>query len=305
MTGDYPWVHDPSTIVFSDGKYHLFATGEFIPTRNSRDLIHWEKGPAILQEVPAWMRQLVPKADGKFVWAPDIIRNKNQWWLFYSYSTFGSQTSAIGLLSNPTLDPRNPAYKWTDRGLVIATDGKQKSNAIDPALIFDGENLWMSYGSWDKGGILVVQLDSTTGKPLNAPKTIAAGQATGPEAPYIYFRGGYFYLFENEGFCCKGANSTYRVMMGRAKNIGGPYLDKNGKDLARGGGSVFLDSDGAQIGPGHVGIVSQGGVEKVSFHFYRRQIQRRADSGNPGFGVEQRRLARRSPRNKRRALRAV
>ena len=282
LTGDFAWVHDPSRFVFSESKYYLFTTGELIPTRVSRDGIHWEKGASVLEKVPDWMRQQVPRADGKFVWAPDIIRNQNQWWLFYSYSTFGSQTSAIGLLSNSTLNPQNPNYKWSDLGLVLATDGGQKSNAIDPAPIFDeAGRLWISYGSWDKGGIKVVQLDKTTGKPVNQPQTIAAGQATGPEAPYLYFRGGTYYLFENEGFCCKGANSTYRVMMGRAKTIGGPYLDKEGVDLARGGGSVFLDSDGVQIGPGHVGIASYGGVERVSMHYYDGQ-----SNGVPTLGIQ-------------------
>lgn len=272
LTGDIAWIHDPSRAIECEGKTYIYTTGAGIPSRVSRDGIHWEKGEPVLADVPDWMKKLVPAADGKTVWAPDIIRVQNEYWLFYSYSTFGSQTSAIGLLSNATLDPRKPNYKWQDRGLVIATKGTQNSNAIDAAPILDAQGaLWLAYGSWNQGGILVVPLDSKTGKPMGAPQSIASGQTTGPEAPYLHFRDGYFFLFENEGFCCRGLNSTYRIMMGRSHDIRGPYLDKSGKRLDQGGGSVFLESAGAIVGPGHVGIWSDGAIEKVTFHFYDGQ----------------------------------
>ncbi len=274
------WVHDPSRALECDGKFYLYTTGEFIPSRVLSDLIRWEKGPNVLEKVPDWMKKLVPKADGKFVWAPDVIKSKDEYWLFYSYSTFGSQTSAIGLLSNSTLDPSKPDYKWEDKGLVLATNGTQKANAIDPAPVFDGQKLWLSYGSWDKGGIHLVQLDAQTGKPLGAPFSIASGQPTGPEAPYLTFHDGYFYLFENEGLCCKGLNSTYRVMMGRARDVAGPYLDKNGKELDKGGGSVFLETEGEIVGLGHIGIVVRAGLERVTFHYYGGQT-----NGVPTLGT--------------------
>lgn len=272
LTGEIARVHDPSRMVECEGKYYIYLTGVGIPSRVSDDGIRWEVGAPVLTEVPDWMKKLVPKADGKFIWAPDVIRVRDEYWLFYSYSTFGSQISAIGLLSNVTLDPKKPDYKWQDRGLVIATNGTQNSNAIDAAPIFDSKGeLWLSYGSWNRNGILIVPLDAQTGKPTGAPQSIAAGQATGPEAPYLHFRDGYYYLFENEGHCCRGLNSTYKIMMGRSRDIRGPYLDKTGKRLDENGGSVFLESAGALIGPGHVGIWSDGAVEKVTFHFYDGQ----------------------------------
>ena len=280
-TGETLWVHDPSRALECDGKFYLYTTGDYIPSRVSKDGIHWEKGANVLDKLPDWIKQLVPRADGKVVWAPDVIKNQNEYWLFYSYSTFGSQTSAIGLLSNSTLNPNHPDYKWSDRGLVVATDGKQQANAIDPAPIFDEAGaLWMSYGSWNKGGIQLVELDKTSGKPLGEPTSIAGGQATGPEAPYLHFRGGYYYLFENEGLCCQGLNSTYRVMMGRSKNIAGPYLDRAGRELGQGGGTVFLETAGEMIGPGHIGIASREGLEMVTYHYYGGQT-----NGVPALGA--------------------
>jgi arabinan endo-1,5-alpha-L-arabinosidase len=56
-------------------------------------------------------------------------------------------TSAIGLATNPTLDPDDPAYLWTDQGFVVRTQDGDGYNAIDPAAFHDGDgSLWMTIG---------------------------------------------------------------------------------------------------------------------------------------------------------------
>lgn len=52
--------------------------------------------------------------------------------------------------------------------------------------------------------------------------------------------------------------------MGRSTSITGPYYDKDGVNCANGGGSVFLETDGRYIGPGHFGY----GESKLTYHFY-------------------------------------
>ena len=89
------------------------------------------------------------------------------------------------------------------------------------------------------------------------------------EAPYIYKNGEYYYLFVNHGKCCNGINSTYFIVAGRSKNIGGPYFDKNGKDMLNGGGSVILKTEGRYIGPGHAGILTTSEYGDIfTYHFY-------------------------------------
>ena len=46
------------------------------------------------------------------------------------------------------------------------------------------------------------------------------------------------------------------------------YLDKVGADLIADGGSLFVDTDGAFIGPGHAGIFSEKGTNWFGMHFY-------------------------------------
>lgn len=282
LTGDFLWVHDPSRITHCNGKYFIYCTGDNVPMRYSTDLTTWKNGKSVLERVPEWAHQAVPKARGQNAWAPDVLLVGKKYFLFYSYSTFGSRMSVIGLVTSPTLDPDSPDYKWTDQGLVMASTDSSRFNAIDPAPLLDADGaLWLTFGSWNRGGIQLVKLDKTTGKPMGQPVSIVAGQSTGPEAPYLHFHGGYYYVFENEGLCCKGMDSTYQIMMGRSKAITGPYLDKNGKELAHGGGTLFLGSDGDKIGPGHVGIYSADGQDRLTFHYYGSLV-----NGVPSLGLE-------------------
>ncbi len=64
------------------------------------------------------------------------MEHDGTWYLYYAASTFGSNTSVIGLMTNTTLDPDDPDYAWVDRGEVVrSTVGQDNFNAIDPAVI--------------------------------------------------------------------------------------------------------------------------------------------------------------------------
>lgn len=281
LTGDI-LAHDPSRIVKCDGKYYFYCTGPDCPMHVSTDLIHWQIGPAVLSEIPAWAREKVPDNKGDWIWAPDVIYLNNKYYLFYAFSTFGRKVSVIGLAASPTLDSTSPNYHWTDMGEVVSSNDQSDYNAIDPCPVLDDHgDLWLSFGSWFGKGIVLVKLDKATMKPVSDPISLAAKQRTGPEASYIYRHGGYYYLFENEGLCCQGMNSTYRIMMGRSKTIAGPYLDKDGKPLADGGGSEFLGTEWQEIGPGQIGIFSENGIDRFSFHYYDGLA-----NGRPTLGLE-------------------
>ncbi len=251
-----PFVHDPSTVVRFHGKYYVFSTGRGAPFYSSPDTVTWTREGSVFALIPDAVHALVPKNNGTDVWAPDIIRLGDQFYLYYAVSSWGSFQSAIGLATNPVLNPKDPAYKWTGRGVVVTSNGNEDLNAIDPGVILapDG-TLWICYGSYH-GSIRVTQLDPHTGLAL-APNTLGAPIATAreSEASDIIFHDGFFYLFVNHGSCCKGKDSTYNIRVGRARTIAGPYLDRDGKPMAEGGGTLFLASDEQRIGPGHFGRV--------------------------------------------------
>jgi arabinan endo-1,5-alpha-L-arabinosidase len=114
-----------------------------------------------------------------------------------------------------------------------------------------------------------IQLDSTSGLRSPADQIIhSLARAPQIEAVALYGHGDYFYQFVNWGWCCRGINSTYNIRLGRSRDIAGPYLDREGRDLRHGGGSLLLGTEGRFIGPGHAGIFREGERHWMSYHFY-------------------------------------
>ncbi len=273
-----PNAHDPVMAKGEDGRYYCFMTGMNVGVMSSADMETWKFEPSALKETPQWARDTVPGYNGH-TWAPDISYHNGLWHLYYSCSTFGKNGSAIGLAVNKTLDPKSPDFGWEDKGMVIASHRRQDNwNAIDPNLIVDSKGQpWLTYGSfWD--GIQLVKLDKKDFKtPITKPVTIArrvdrrislaemndpnnfeieggntieAGE-NAIEAPFIMKHGKYYYLFVSFDYCCRGQASTYKTVYGRSKKPEGPYLDKNGKPMEFGGGTLLYGPDEDYFGVGH------------------------------------------------------
>ena len=280
-------IHDPSAVIKCGNLYYVFGTGQGIISKSSADKMYWVTGPGVFANSPNWTTNAVPKFAGDF-WAPDISYFNGQYYLYYAVSTFGSQISAIGLATNPTLDPTDPNYQWTDHGPVIQSTTGSAYNCIDPSVTFDSSgNLWMSFGSfWD--GIYLVQLNATTGL-LNTTNTtithLAVDSASGDpiEASYLYYHGTNYYLFVNWGTCCAtpALASTYNIRVGRSANITGPYLDRNGINMVSSGGTLFLKATGKYIAPGQMGILDENGNYYFGYHYLDAN-----DNGVPTFDLE-------------------
>lgn len=265
-------VHDP-VMAKQGNTYYLFCTGRGIAAWSSKDLKTWNKEPPVFIAPPQWAVEAVPGFKGH-IWAPDISYYNGLYYLYYSVSAFGKNTSCIGLATNKTLDPSDTAnYKWVDHGKIIQSfPGKTNWNAIDPNLIVDDKGRpYLAFGSfWD--GLKLVKLDKDRMRIAERPEVIptiasrkqstskelpaipgnppdAGGNAI--EAPFIFRKDDYYYLFASIDYCCKGVNSTYKMIIGRAKKPEGPYLDKTGADMAKGGGTVLLKGDAVWYGVGH------------------------------------------------------
>ena len=257
LNAQFPMVHDP-VMAYEDGTYYLFATGHGIQQMTSRDCKTWTVSPQpVMTVIPQWTRDSVPGFTNH-VWAPDIIRWHDRWWLAYSCSTFGKNGSAIGLLSSSSL--KSPI--WNDEGCIVTSrEQRDNWNAIDPNFIIDEDDQpWLVWGSfWD--GIQIARLDTTMHLANGEiPRTIArryspkdlnrmpnpTSQYAGTnaiEAPFIMKHGGYYYLFVSWDYCCMGSKSTYRVVVGRSKTVDGPYVDRDGEDMREGGGTPVIAGD--------------------------------------------------------------
>ena len=266
--GDY-WAHDPSTMVKFGSRYYSYRTDQGISIKWSSDLRNWTYGGKVFPSgPPAWTTNAVPKFDGNF-WAPDIVLLNGTYYLYYSVSSWGSQVSAIGLVTTTNLD----TGPWTDQGAVIQSTTGNSYNCIDPSILVDTNGtMWMSFGSYWQG-IYLVQLDPTTGKRISpsSPTFRLAVHNDGPdsiEASCLFQRGGYYYLFVNWDACCRGINSTYNIRVGRSTSVAGLYRDRNGVSMLSGGGSMFLESTARFVGPGHAGIMNDNDTNWFTYHYY-------------------------------------
>lgn len=272
LTGRIRQVHDP--VIIKEGEiYYSFCTGSGLASRRSPDLLEWgiTFPPNVFARVPAWALEKIPGATN--MWAPDISFYNGLFHLYYSVSTFGSNRSVIGLATNKTLNFDSDDFKWVDQGLVVETTGAENYNAIDPNLILDDDQVpWLAFGSfWS--GIKMRRLDFDTGKlsPEDdtvynlAQRSVNSGSV---EAPFIIKRGDFYYLFVSFDFCCQGANSTYNVRVGRSETVTGPYIDRDGVEMLRGGGTQVTFPTDRWKGPGHNAILHEDGVDYIVYHAY-------------------------------------
>ncbi|MDB5541784.1 MAG: Extracellular exo-alpha-(1-_5)-L-arabinofuranosidase, partial [Devosia sp.] len=168
LTGDVR-IHDPSVIEVG-GRFVAFQTGQeggiyrgAIRAKTSPDGIAWTDAGSIGKGLPKWVRKSLGYQPPN-IWAPSVSKHGDGWNLYYSVSSFGINTSAIGLMTNAALDPSRPGEGWQDQGLVLSSNGRDDFNAIDPWRIDLGDGrAFLTYGSfWD--GIKLRELDPATGK---------------------------------------------------------------------------------------------------------------------------------------------
>jgi Glycosyl hydrolases family 43/Ricin-type beta-trefoil lectin domain len=291
-------VHDP-TVFKDDDTYYMSATNG--PIRSAPSL----GGPwTNLGSVPraGWTSSHPGLSGG--LWAPHVQRIDDTFYFYYATSSFGTNNSAIGLKTTQT--PGNPA-SYVDHGAPIITSGAanpdhETHNAIDPA-IWPDENgdWWIVWGS-HFDGIMIQQLGEDMTSVVGERYLVAHRSSdvfpvedpgcpfplpTCPnfnriEVPSIFAKDGYFYLMAAWDWCCRanGNDNTYKVIIGRSERIHGPYLDKNGVDLAEGGGSIILNSRVAQPGVTPTGlyrtagapdVLVEDGVYYLTYHSYRPQ----------------------------------
>ena len=259
-----PFIHDPSTVTLSDGRYYTFGT----------------RGGGLVSD-DGWTWHGGPERPGVGV-APDVIRIGDRYYIAYAVGgggMSGGHASQIKMMWTHSLDPKSPAFGFHDVGVVASSDGIENADAIDPAFLHAGGRLWLSYGTYF-GAIRIVELDPATGQRVagNQPVDVAIDL----EATAMMVRDGWYYLLGTQGTCCDGPNSTYNIRVGRSRSVLGPYLDASGVPLLKGGGTLVIGARGRTRGPGHFGLIDfGGGIEKLSMH-YEADLDR---SGRSVLGI--------------------
>jgi len=260
--------HDPTFIKDEYGTFTLLNTNNMLKVRQSTDMMHWNDKGNIVNRLPSWISNAGINAED--VWAPFIHYRDGQYWCYYSVSTFGSNSSAIGLATNKTLHVNSPDYNWVDQGMVFRSSSNNNYNAIDPEIITDQNGtLWMLFGSfWD--GIKMIELDPSTGKQKSGAtvKSLASRGGSGIEGPSIIEHNGSYFLFTAWDKCCAGTESTYKTMVGKSSSMTGTFYDKRGTSLLNGGGTQLMAGYGRYYGPGGGSAVEIENRYYFIHHYY-------------------------------------
>lgn len=245
-----PVLADPSVLKVGDF-FYAYGTEDnwgnegghkLVPIVKSTNLVDWELVGTAFPSKPSW------KNDGG-IWAPDVVKVGDEFFMYYSYSTWGDPNPGIGLAI-----ASKPEGPFIDQGKFFLSQEIGVTNSIDAFYIEEEGKKYLFWGSFH--GIYGIEL-SEDGKSINGEKFQIGHNHL--EATYIHKKDGKFYYFGSEGSCCDGANSTYGIRVAVSDNIRGPYLDKNGNDIKSGNfGEIILSGNTEAFGfagPGHNGHI--------------------------------------------------
>ncbi len=249
---------DPTVIQAEDGTFYLYATEDVrnMPIMHSPDLVNWTLVGT------AFTRDTRPNFEPRGgLWAPDINYINGQYVMYYSMSVWGGEwTCGVGVAT-----AENPYGPFTDRGKLFRSNEIGVQNSIDPFYIEDSGKKYLFWGSFR--GIYGIELseDGLSLKP-GAKKVQVAGTAY--EGTYIHKRKGYYYLFASIGSCCEGKKSTYTTVVGRSKNLFGPYVDKQGQPMMENHHEIVIHKNDSFVGTGHNSeiVTDKKGDDWIFYH---------------------------------------
>lgn len=256
---------DPTVIrAEEDGHFYLLATEDThnIPVMKSADLVNWTFIRTAFRDAD---RPVYNNKNGWAFWAPDVNKIGNQYVLYYSLGVWGhGDECAIGVATS-----RRAYGPYSNAKVLFTSTEIGVNNSIDPFFIKDddGRN-YLFWGSFNDIYGIELSEDGLSIKEGAVKKKIAGGIM---EATYIIKHDGFYYLIGSAGSCCEGANSTYRLIMARSKNIMGPYLDKNNRTATGDNMSLLLQKSTEVYGPGHCSewIEDDNGQYWIMYHGFQ------------------------------------
>ncbi|MGG4480603.1 LamG-like jellyroll fold domain-containing protein [Paenibacillus illinoisensis] len=280
-------VHDPSVIKVDD-TYYVF--GSHLQVAKSKDLISWDSVASgvtddnpVVPNVTKEFAEALQWAQTDTLWAADVIQLADgKFYMYYNACKGDSPRSALGVA---VADNIEGPYK--DQGLLLKSgmwdeisedgtiyDATKHPNVVDPDVFYDKDGkLWMVYGSYS-GGIFILEMDETTGKPLpnqGYGKKVTGGNHSRIEAPYMLYspETDYYYLYLSYGGLA--ADGGYNIRVARSKTPDGPFYDAEGNDMIK----VMADKDKPLFDDKSI---EPFGVKLLGNYLFERQI------GDPGTG---------------------
>ena len=280
---------DPYIVRDDDGTYYMYCTQTEVysptiafkrgPVWKSVDMQSWEYVSDVFANyVPDW------GTSGAGVWAPTVVKVNDRWNYYYSLSVGSDTNPGIGVATSPT-----PYGPWTHYGKLLDQEMTGVRNGIDPQPFYDGDDLYIVWGSFYGIAATLLTDDGTElfyGDSVKDHITYLIDDNTDGkmnvninyEGSYIIKRNGKLYYFGSQGTCLSGKDSTYRVRVGVCDNFLEKFATHDGITLDKEpyGEEVISPSDKV-VGVGHNTVVQDfAGDYWLFYHgFY-------LDGENPG-----------------------
>ncbi|WP_432799869.1 RICIN domain-containing protein [Poriferisphaera sp. WC338] len=216
-----------STIIWSEGHYYAYFNDGIV--KRSNDLSDWAS--------------IAPNDLNSYnVTYPHIRKIVGSYYLYYNEDSTNGD-SEIHFTKSEKLNPNDNDYGWASEQAVALPSGSSLLDANNPHMLNDAvDDLWMVYTNSSNTIFKIARMDQGTGNLKDSPIQIGSYSDLGSSFndPVIVYCDGWYYLFLN--YFKLGSHSE--IVVGRSRNIVGPYKDRDGDGLfAVHGGTTVAGTD--------------------------------------------------------------
>ena len=261
---------DPTVIKGDDGYFYAYGTEDIygIPIFKSKNLVDWGRTNTVFTSYnrPSWGI----KGAASYLWAPDINKVGDKYVLYYSHVPDDLDGSGVGTWGIGVATADKPAGPFYDKGKILTGEEIGQNCCIDPAYFEDDNGKkYLLWGSFF--GIHIAELndDGLSLKDKYSSTRLAGTDGFALEGAWLYKKNNYYYLF-----CSNGPSDyeykQYRLTVGRATSITGPYVTKNGGQMLNNSLEIIMESSDDFYCPGHNAeiITDDKGVDWILYHAF-------------------------------------
>lgn len=254
------WYADPEVAVFED-QYWIFPTYSapydqqtHFDAFSSRDLVHWEKHPRVLENKNvSWARRAM--------WAPCVVRKDGKYYFFFAANDV--HEGEVGGIGVAVADkPEGPYKDYLGKPLINEiVNGAQP---IDQA-VFKGPDgkWWIIYGGWGHCNMAQLSDDFTEIVPFEDGSKFREITPEGyVEGPIMFGRKGKVYFMWSEG---GWGTPDYKVAYAMADSIHGPW-----KRI----GTILEQDPEVATSAGHHSVLQIPGKDEWYIIYHRRPLDR-------------------------------
>lgn len=253
------WYADPEGTIFGK-QYWIYPTFSapydqqvFLDAFSSPDLVNWTKHSRILDTAAIkWARRAM--------WAPSIIRKKDQYFLFFGANDIQNNQEKGGIGVAVANNPAGPFKDYLGKPLV-----DQFYNGAQPIDQFvfqdkDGQD-YLIYGGWRHCNIGKLNASLTGFQPFADGSIFKEVTPEGyVEGPFMFIRNGKYYFMWSEG---GWTGPNYSVAYAIADSPLGPF-----KRI----GKILQQDPAIATGAGHHSVIQVPGKDQWYMVYHRRPL---------------------------------